>query len=485
MQIPTRIQLLSSYLIICLAVVQTKARRRDPPPPPPPPPASHRYYQDDNDSWDAHSSKINGDREKHEENFRQQDGRGNRSIGGRGNYGPDDFRRPGNSNSTPLPPPPRRRPPPPPPPPPQQSKNQMNINREHSFVNDAPKNPDVNGKSQPSSTYDPINYQFPSKSSETNMNQTPKNNYDPRNDNDQDSIPETGWTEASPTEMEKRYDSREEETTQFASPRRDVITRYTSTTIGKLKLGISSACVGGMIGGFVGKSIFHQGYPFAIAVSFLFWAMNFLRNAYGEMSRAIGMAFLLLFRRLYGIRRRYKTGPHVKAILGMKSRQPFPPIMNNDDDDGSTENPWKYQPVHRDDPKFEMVKSLACMALIGSFCGGNMPLLPTWIGSSAGAITFAFVATTKNSRGDLVRTMGMRVVALIGEAIEINYDLNIARKTAVVSGKIVDKLLILDRKHRIKDKVWSGMSWVYDKVSTATSRVQNDIQQRQDNSNNE
>jgi hypothetical protein len=163
----------------------------------------------------------------------------------------------------------------------------------------------------------------------------------------------------------------------------------------------------------------------------------------------------------------------VRALCRLRQRVPFPPV-----EEGEDENPWKYTPQSDRDPDFEMIKSMLCVILIGSFCGGNMPLIPTWMGSTGGAAMFAIFAIGKNPRGDLVRTMGMRVVALLSEAVDINAELNVTRKVTVVVGKVIDKLMILDRKHRIRDKIFKGAAATYDTLSSTVSRVQEDIQDR-------
>jgi len=73
--------------------------------------------------------------------------------------------------------------------------------------------------------------------------------------------------------------------------------------------------------------------------------------------------------------------------------------------------------------------------------------------------------------------MGMRVVGLGQEVIDINAELGVLRKSAVVGGKIFDKCMILDRKHRIKDRLISGFHWAYDQVTRTASQVQSDIKQ--------
>ena len=288
-----------------------------------------------------------------------------------------------------------------------------------------------------------------------------------------DEIPKTGTNLPNiPEEEQSRRPSRE-----FASARTDPIARYSSTKLKRIQLGLASATVGAALGGFVGYSMFSSsgGSTFALVGAFVFWITSHLRNSYGEMCRSLGLALIYLLRRTKDVRRRYRTGVHLKGMCRLGKRQPFPPLLGADEAD---ESPWRYAPEQEGDPEFEMIKSLLCIAFIGSFCGGSIPLLPTWMGSAGGAALFAFFAIAKNSRGDLIRTMGMRVVALLGEAIDINSELRVARKVGVVGGKLLDKMLILDRKHRIKDKILSGASWAYEKVSSTASQVQEDMQEK-------
>jgi len=345
-------------------------------------------------------------------------------------------------------------------------------------------------------SYNPIDYKFPSKamSSSSLSSSTRITN----NNDDDDQLPQTGWdstaTKMKPDEIQRRGEKRGNYRNQqddnriqqrqpppknyYANPRKDAVSRYTSTKMGKIKLSLSSASIGGMAGAFIGKSMLNNGKLCALIFGFLFWFMStFLRNAYGEMSRSLGLTMIFLLSRTRNVRKRYKTGCHVKAIcrIGRGGRVPFPPILDDENGNEGAENPWKYTPQSDQDPDFDMIKSLICIALVGSFCGGNVPLIPTWIGSASGAAALAFMGIGKNARGDLIRTMGMRVVALVGETMDINEELNVGRKVAVVAGKLLDKALILDRKHRIKDRVFSGVSWAYEKISSTVNNAKDDM----------
>lgn len=75
--------------------------------------------------------------------------------------------------------------------------------------------------------------------------------------------------------------------------------------------------------------------------------------------------------------------------------------------------------------------------------------------------------------------MGMKVVSLVEELLDINSELQLLGKLQVVNGKIFDKLLILDRKHKIKDKVTSILQWIFQNASRAANQVKADIEERQ------
>lgn len=73
--------------------------------------------------------------------------------------------------------------------------------------------------------------------------------------------------------------------------------------------------------------------------------------------------------------------------------------------------------------------------------------------------------------------MGMRVVALCYEMLGINTELDIVRKGGVVTGKILDKLFILDRKHRIKDRMIAGLTFAYHQIYNQINKAQTEMQE--------
>jgi hypothetical protein len=230
---------------------------------------------------------------------------------------------------------------------------------------------------------------------------------------------------------------------------------------------LNSAVVGAAIGAFVARSFFlsPKSSPWTISAACFvaFFFTSYLRNPYGELVRALGMTLILVLQQSRQIRKRYPGLRHVQSLLRIKARAPFPP----------SRNPWTYAPREgTSDPEFSMLYALVAMAMVGSLVGGNVPLIPSWMGGLAGGAAFAFAATLPTANGDLVRCMGMRVVAVAKEAWILQSDLRLLSKFGTVTGKIADKLLILDRKHRIKDRVISGASFLYEQVLRATQQPQ-------------
>ena len=197
----------------------------------------------------------------------------------------------------------------------------------------------------------------------------------------------------------------------------------------------------------------------APVLGILFLLGTFFRTPFGELTRALGLSIVLVLERTSRVRRTYPTWRLVPGCLGVAQRKrPFPPARN----------PWRYQP-RGGDPDFNMMYALIAMAFVGSTCGGNikLPIIPTSMGALGGAALFATGCLANSARGDLCRSMGMRVVALVEELWEIQADLRIIPKVAVVSSQILDKLLIFDRKHKVKDKLLTLVNKGYDQVVTA------------------
>ena len=350
-----------------------------------------------------------------------------------------------------------RSPPPPPPPPrsfqgppPETSRGRVppSVSGSSPFSSSSSSSPST------ASGYNPIHYEFKARRPDEDEENDRRDDYGGR-------LPRRSGQQPPPSSPD-----------DTASARRDVVTRYMSSSPSRaLYLRLNAAMVGAALGTFLSKSLFSTNkkpstplglVPLMCAVTFV--VVSYFRNPYGELVRALGMTLILVLQQSRSIRRRYPSLRHVRSSLYLAERIPFPP----------SRNPWTYQPRdnYTSDPEFNMLYAVAAMGLVGSFVGSNMPLIPSWMGALIFGSFLAFATTLPNARGDLTRCMGMRVVAVAQETWHLQSELQLLSKAGVVAGKIADKLLILDRKHRIKDRVVSGVSFLYGQIVKATQQQQ-------------
>lgn len=66
----------------------------------------------------------------------------------------------------------------------------------------------------------------------------------------------------------------------------------------------------------------------------------------------------------------------------------------------------------------------------------------------------------------------MRVVSTAGQLWEIQADLQIIPKATVVSSQIIDRAMILDRKHKVKDRFLALASKGYDQATKVAAQIQ-------------
>jgi hypothetical protein len=134
--------------------------------------------------------------------------------------------------------------------------------------------------------------------------------------------------------------------------------------------------------------------------------------------------------------------------------------------------------------EFNMLYTMIAMIWLGAVCGSSvassLPLVPTWIGTLSGAAVFVLYLTfPDNHRGDFGRLLGMRLVALIKLLLKTNAELRITQQTGFVAGEILDKLLVLDRKHRVREQLGRTIQFLYRQTTQTMSSVSSNVQQRQ------
>jgi hypothetical protein len=255
-----------------------------------------------------------------------------------------------------------------------------------------------------------------------------------------------------------------------------ILMDYRSTLKGRLAISTSTTLMGATWGALLGQAILSRPQFFAkpcALVCFLLasgWVpLRGNARLFIPWIQSLGLTWILFLHRSRSIRRTYATGPYLSALLGRTPRRRYP---------SSTPNPWRVTAATRlQDAHFRMLPTLLAMALVGGVCGGTLPLLPTWLGGLVGAVTCAYTTTLRTPRGDLCRIMGMRVVAGGQTLLQVLNELDVPRQTGVVTNLIMGWLLILDRQHKIKDRLIQAAAWVYAFAMRRLGQLQRDYQQ--------
>lgn len=256
-----------------------------------------------------------------------------------------------------------------------------------------------------------------------------------------------------------------------ASARSDPVTRHWSSRTLHLPSRATAALWGAATGAFGGHALMLprstiRGLSTVLAIAFV--VLTFVRNnVFADLIRCLVVATFRALQRFRRIRRRYPT--HVAACLGMGTRRPFP------------------TPAQEEEEDFPKLYSTLAASVVGSLVVGTLPLLPTWLGALLGLAAGGYLTTRPTARGDLARTVGARVVALLRESAAVNRELRVLPACGAVAEVVWDRLLFLDRQHRIRDKVTGAVGWMYQQaMSAATSAGRNnDVNDRPEDNESE
>eukprot|EP00752_Nemacystus_decipiens_P009363 g8367.t1 len=261
----------------------------------------------------------------------------------------------------------------------------------------------------------------------------------------------------------------------------DLVKEYMQSFKGRVVLSGGASVAGAALGATISRSTIQRTPFMSVAGLVVGLVLSIAKGAFGDLFRALGLASVLAVTRSHRLSAEYPFLPYARRALMMLPRRPFPPA----------ENPWKYKRADAlaeleeagvaDDgnlpAEFSMAKSLLSVAFLGGFAGylvSQFPFvfLPTFMLALGGGGFLAYVATTRNARGDLTRLLGMRTVAFLGLISEINSDVALSTKARVVGGICFSKAMFWDSKYHIKDRVVVMLANVYAAVAKLVGRVQ-------------
>ncbi|CAM9940941.1 unnamed protein product [Ascophyllum nodosum] len=263
--------------------------------------------------------------------------------------------------------------------------------------------------------------------------------------------------------------------------RKDLVKVYKRSFKGRMVLSGGASLSGAMLGAFISKSTIHRTPAMTLVGLLVGLVLSVAKGAFGDLFRALGLATVLAVRRSSRLSAEYPLLPYARQALMMRPRRPFPPA----------ENPWRYKRADAlaaaegagviDDrslpPEFSMAKSLLSVAFLGGLAGylvSQFVFLPTYLLAIGGGGFLAYLATTKNARGDLARVLGMRTVAFLGLVSEIDSDVGLSRKAKVVGGICFSTAMFWDSKYHIKDRIVALLTNLYAALAQLVRRVQKD-----------
>ena len=273
----------------------------------------------------------------------------------------------------------------------------------------------------------------------------------------------------------------------------DLTPVYTKSIVSQISVAVCSGICISILSTIFMKMVLNYSNTLVVTVSSILFALSsFHKGEIAELSKALGVFFILLLRPSQLTGGMLKIAEQIKAACLLSIRKPFPP----------SENPWSYvyDPNVPESIQFKMTNCLMGIIFGGAFCGWtiarSIPLFPTWLGALLLASCCGYLGTIRDSRGDLLRFVSplyrpftslqsipkspcfFHMNRCIGYSIQsmISYmqskaqDVNLGEKATVVFTKVFAILLRIEKQYDIKAKVSVILKAFIDAISSLLRR---------------
>ena len=152
----------------------------------------------------------------------------------------------------------------------------------------------------------------------------------------------------------------------------------------------------------------------------------YTKGDFAQFSNALGVGTILFVRKLKPRQFTTRAFGQLLAAVMLSDRRPFPPV----------ENPWRCKDVlDSSEVPYSMINVLISMVFTGMILGfnvGNMiPFFPAWIGGLISSAFFAYVSTTRNPKGDLLRFIGHSINIVVSDLFACAEDVYLQEKTGI------------------------------------------------------
>lgn len=208
----------------------------------------------------------------------------------------------------------------------------------------------------------------------------------------------------------------------------DPVELYCTRFAGKLAVTLAAGVVGSGMGLALSASAFHRPGTFALGGLGLGVFLSLLKNDFGDLFRALGLLLIYLLERQRQVGQAYSALGQLRPMVRLAPRRPFPPV----------ENPWAYVRASPSDIEFSMTKTLVAVVFVGALYGYllasaiSLFFLPAWLLALIGGGIGGYTATLRDGRGDMVRCLGMKLVAFFGLIKAVEEELSVWLKLGKV-----------------------------------------------------
>ena len=250
----------------------------------------------------------------------------------------------------------------------------------------------------------------------------------------------------------------------------DPVDLYCTRFVGKMAVTLAAGVVGTGMGLALSASAFHRPAAFALGGLGLGLFLSLLKNDFGDLFRALGLLVIYLLERQRQAGQAYSALGQLRPMVRLAPRRPFPPV----------ENPWAYVRASPSDIEFSMTKTLVAVVFVGALYGYllsnflSLFFLPAWLLALAGGGVGGYTATLRDGRGDMIRCLGMKLVAFFGLIKAVEEELSVWRKLGKVFHISYGHAARFDERWKVRERLWRVGGWVSGKLTREAERVRGD-----------
>jgi hypothetical protein len=270
-------------------------------------------------------------------------------------------------------------------------------------------------------------------------------------------------------------DSRENTASKYEG---DATPTYMKNILGVLGISLITYMTSSMLWLFLLRLLFSK-MPMKVALVLgisNFIACFFPNGDYVHFSKSLGVGTILFLRRLRPGHFLVYFFRQLKAFMMLSARQPFPP----------TENPWQsHEALDASLVPYSMMNTvisvLVTSMLVVYHIGKRIPFFPALLVALGVSIFNAYLSTTRNARGDMLRYCGHSMCVLTSHVLNSAEDVYLQEKFSTMMMSTFSFLKFLDNQYHIM----GYFRFFLGRLKSFVGTIQRDMSDRGGGSNND